>query len=543
LFSDKKSIKSKFSTCGQLRKILLMVIIIFSLSLIILPQSALAHNPGNMNLDYNFTAQKLNVTITHNVVDPNNHYIENVQIWKNNNLIVDQDYTSQPSTSSFTYSFDISASDGDVIKVTATCSISGDITDQLTVEGPQTPNISLSVNPNITTIDENDTQDFLVTITANSEPLEGYSPTISANLGTISDGKVKSNGRFEFDYTASEVAKNEAETITILVTKDGYNDGSLSLQFTISNTAVEPNQKLTLDGIISNNEYEFTAEFSNGDFKVHWTLSGDSITFGLEAKTTGWVSIGFGSSVMSGADMVIGWVDSQGSVTVIDSYTQEGSRQHPADTNQGGTDDILEFGGSENNGWTRIEFKRLLATGDNKDQNIPNDGKIEIIWATGNGDNFNDQHNQRGAGTINLATGEAEEDDIPVLWPFHAILMVLGFIFMLKAIIIAHFLRKENWWLKAHKTINSLAVIFALLGLSMAVYMVTEAETGHFRVPHAFLGIVTIIFVIISPSLGFAQFKAGGKKSIKTAHKIFGYLTLILMLIMIVSGLIQAGVL
>ena len=543
MFTGNRLLIPKSSAFVQLLKLFLMCLIVFSLLMIILPQSALAHPPSNMELNYDFSAQQLNVTITHNVATPNSHYIKNVKVWKNDNLIIDQNYTSQPSLSTFTYTYDILSAEGDVLKVTARCSISGNITEQITADAPETPNIDLSVSPSITTMDENDVQDFVITITSNSEPLEGYSPTVTANYGAISNEDVKSNGRYKFDYTAPEVDKDETETITILVTKDSYNDGSLSIQFTIFNTAGEPSQKPKLEGVISNNEYDYTAEFSNGNFKIHWSRSGDSITFGFEAKTTGWVALGFGSNVMSGSDMVIGWVEPQGSVHIIDGYIQEGSRQHSADTNQGGTDDILEFGGSEKNGWTTIEFKRLLTTGDNKDQNIPTQGEIEIIWAIGNSDNLNDQHSQRGSGTINLTTGEVKEDFIPVLWPYHGIFMILGFIFMLKAIIIARFLRKEKWWLKMHKTINSLASGFAILGLIMALYMVTEAETGHFRVPHAFLGIITIIFVIISPGLGFAQFKAGGKKGIKLAHKAFGYITLMLMLIMIISGLIQSGVL
>jgi hypothetical protein len=46
----------------------------------------------------------------------------------------------------------------------------------------------------------------------------------------------------------------------------------------------------------------------------------------------------------------------------------------------GGTDDILEFGGKQDGGYTTIEFKRALKTNDEYDQE-PVKGKNKIIWA------------------------------------------------------------------------------------------------------------------------------------------------------------------
>lgn len=46
--------------------------------------------------------------------------------------------------------------------------------------------------------------------------------------------------------------------------------------------------------------------------KLYWTVhdKNESISFALEAETTGWVGLGFspGTGRMAGADIVIGWV-------------------------------------------------------------------------------------------------------------------------------------------------------------------------------------------------------------------------------------------
>lgn len=414
----------------MIKKIVIFLILII-LCLTLLPQSVFAHNPGAMVLDYNFGNQKLGVTITHNVADPNSHYIENVKVWNNDNLIINQDYTSQPSTSSFTYSYDITAVSGDVLKVTATCSISGNITRQILIN--------------------------------DNEP--------------------------------------------------------------------------TLDGIISNNEYEFSVSFGGGDLKLHWRVDGEIISMAIEGKTNGWVAIGFEpKKIMKDADMIFGWVTSEGAVIVEDTYSENETGPHPPDTELGGTDDILEFGGSENNGWTLIEFKRLLDTDDDFDKKLRSEGEIDVIWAMGSNDNFENKHSRVGSGTINLTTGEASEDI--KLWPFHAFFMILGFLFMVKASIIAHFKKRIKWWLKAHKAINVFATIFAILGLATAIYMVGVAGSTHFRVPHAYIGLITIIFVIITPILGFTILKAKTpNKNLGTVHRAIGRITIILMLINILIGL------
>lgn len=93
----------------------------------------IAHPPENMVLEYDVNIMTLSVTITHIVSNPDDHYIYKVEFRKNNELIQTENYDSQPTTSTFTYTYSIDAQGGDVLEVTAFCSIAGSITREITV--------------------------------------------------------------------------------------------------------------------------------------------------------------------------------------------------------------------------------------------------------------------------------------------------------------------------------------------------------------------------------------------------------------------------
>lgn len=94
-----------------------------------------AHAPSDMTLAYDSDSHILTVTIVHNVSDPNSHYIYNIKIQIN--TIETHEYTSQPTSSEFSYTFDVSASQGDIITVTAECNLGGSMMKTLKV-GPGT---------------------------------------------------------------------------------------------------------------------------------------------------------------------------------------------------------------------------------------------------------------------------------------------------------------------------------------------------------------------------------------------------------------------
>lgn len=97
------------------------------------PLTAYAHAPGEVKLVYDMTAQKLEVTVTHDTFFPGFHYIQKIEIKKNGLSAGDYKYESQPTKSAFRYTYDVPAVQGDILEVTATCNISGSKTVKLTV--------------------------------------------------------------------------------------------------------------------------------------------------------------------------------------------------------------------------------------------------------------------------------------------------------------------------------------------------------------------------------------------------------------------------
>jgi hypothetical protein len=110
---------SVMSTC--ILGALLFVLMVFCLY----PQVSYADAPQDVNLNYDFSAQTLAVTITHKSSFTGFHYIKTVEIKKNSTVISTTTYDKQPGESPFTYTYKVAAAEGDKLEVTATCSLSG----------------------------------------------------------------------------------------------------------------------------------------------------------------------------------------------------------------------------------------------------------------------------------------------------------------------------------------------------------------------------------------------------------------------------------
>ena len=96
--------------------------------LLFIPQAALAHPPSDMQLAFDQGTRMLTVTITHTVADPTTHFVKRVLITAGGSQISNNTYTSQPSPSIFTYTYQLPSSAGGEIQVTAECSIFGSTT-------------------------------------------------------------------------------------------------------------------------------------------------------------------------------------------------------------------------------------------------------------------------------------------------------------------------------------------------------------------------------------------------------------------------------
>lgn len=131
-------------------------------------------------------------------------------------------------------------------------------------------------------------------------------------------------------------------------------------------------------------------------------MTDDEYLYGMvSAPTTGWVSVGFDpTNQMADANIIIGYVDG-GMVSIRDDFGTSGT-SHASDSSLGGTDDIMEPGGMEENGETMISFKIPLNSGDMYDSVLVPGNNYMIILAYGSGDNFTGFHTLATSTDIDL---------------------------------------------------------------------------------------------------------------------------------------------
>lgn len=153
------------------------------------------------------------------------------------------------------------------------------------------------------------------------------------------------------------------------------------------------------DGIITAGEYAGQASY--GDYEIHWKSDGSYVYLGMKAKAAGWVAVGFQPGPLHReTDVVLGFV-TDGEAGLLDMFSTADLGPCRADSELGGSSDIITFGGREVGGETTIEFKRLLVTGDEHDGELFS-GVNEIIWAYSSFDDVRQKHTERGHGEIRL---------------------------------------------------------------------------------------------------------------------------------------------
>ncbi len=96
-------------------------LLVLAVTSCILVMPVTAHSPAAMVVSFDPGQDQLSVTITHLVDDPTTHYLNKVQVRLNDNLISDPSYTSQPTKDTFTYTYTLTPSAGDEVRISARC--------------------------------------------------------------------------------------------------------------------------------------------------------------------------------------------------------------------------------------------------------------------------------------------------------------------------------------------------------------------------------------------------------------------------------------
>jgi len=126
---------------------------------------------------------------------------------------------------------------------------------------------------------------------------------------------------------------------------------------------------------------------------------------------------------------------------------------------------------------------------------------------------------------------------------FHVLFMTAGLLAMTSGVSVARYLRRKRWWLKIHRTAGIIGAVSLGAGFAAAVVMVSQSGDGQFKVPHAWLGLATILCAVAAPILGHLQFKIRSKiQQLRLWHRRTGYAALILTMLSVLSGLFVAGI-
>ena len=232
-------------------------------------------------------------------------------------------------------------------------------------------------------------------------------PEILAMTNDSGYYKIGSVPSGSFDVAVHDLEGNRVDLRTVTI-REGE---TATLDFAIPATVVsgeeeEPSdpqiaEEWMADGVFGYREYFAEMVSGDGNYELRWSADEQYLYIGIRAKTTGWVAIGFHpSSKMKDADMLFGFVQN-GATIVSDRFSTGVYGPHPPDTELGGTDDIIEYGGKEEDGHTTIEFKRALNTGDLYDHELKS-GSISIIWSYGSSDEPTEKHASRGYGEITI---------------------------------------------------------------------------------------------------------------------------------------------
>lgn len=121
---------------------------------------------------------------------------------------------------------------------------------------------------------------------------------------------------------------------------------------------------------------------------------------------------------------------------------------------------------------------------------------------------------------------------------FHISLMLCAFLLIAAGVFFAMFRRKSPAWLKRHKALNASGTALALTGYCCAVLGIFLAQAEHFRMIHAWVGLVVIASVLMTPLIGQMMFAVGPQAArLRPWHIWWGRATVALMVLNIILGI------
>ena len=145
---------------------------------------------------------------------------------------------------------------------------------------------------------------------------------------------------------------------------------------------------------------EGTAE--DRDITLTYEIEEEYLLVTVKAPTEGWVAVGFKPErAMQGANIIIGYVEEDGTVVVEDHY---GTRPvaHRSDESLGGTRDVERIEGSETGGYTELSFAVPMQSDDEYDVVLAAGETFPVLLAYGGRDDVRTKHQVRTIVEITL---------------------------------------------------------------------------------------------------------------------------------------------
>lgn len=111
----------------------IVLVVLLVVGLATMGMQAAATSPRYMKLVYQPQTQTLSVTVLHFSPAVKIHYVYKIDVLKNGNPDSTHLYTSQPKFFFYTYTYNVTATTGDQLTVTAYCSLFGKLTRSITL--------------------------------------------------------------------------------------------------------------------------------------------------------------------------------------------------------------------------------------------------------------------------------------------------------------------------------------------------------------------------------------------------------------------------
>ncbi|KAI8847801.1 DOMON domain-containing protein [Chytridium lagenaria] len=272
-----------------------------------------------------------------------------------------------------------------------------------------------------------------------------------------------------------------------------------------------------------------------GTLRLTWTVraSDGMVDFLFQSNASGWFGFGIGSNMVN-ADIYFATKSSNGSLTVIDSWSSSSGAPQP-DTSVGGQNSIQRIQDVTSlypTSRQSVQFSRALTTSDSRDADIPN-GPIRLIFAFHpSSHDYRYHESNRGVVDVNLyakgvSLSASGSPMVPMsLKILHGFSMFLAFAVIYPVgIFVARYYTDLNKWVELHATLMATATSDVLITALTAI-IGSYSDSDHL---HVRLGIIIVGLVFTTMFTGYVASKITVKflqpyiTYIRLLHRILGF--------------------